>query len=697
MDYYSISALLNLVIQFWLGTFVYLKDKQKGQNRAFALLCYTVVVWSLSDFLLAIRLPLDESTYLYIVKFLHIAIIFFPSAFVKLSFAITNESPKRYFRYFLNYFPILLWFITLFTPFMLESLAIEETKFYSRYFPRAGVLYNLVSVFTLWSIGYWFYRLIHNYKRTTGYKRNQIKYFLLASSVGLLSIPIAFLNTFGIEIPPLDNYIAILYFLIIAYAISKHRLMNIDVVVKKGVTDILLFFAMGIISLFVLFGIEKYSHSVAFKNFVIILLIILFSYLFRRLKPVAEKKVEKAMFGNKYEYLYTLGTISSQWFTVLSLHKFLERMVSDIAQAMRLKCCSFILFNEDGGYYEIGASTEIGQEIDIKHFRISTCDPLISYLNRKKSIIIKEELKAGSDLAVDEQVSILKEMRQLNAEICIPFTIENQLMGILTVGAKPNNEMYNQDDIEILNWLVERGKIMFSYTIHNYKQLQLVSRYAHDLGNPLGNAKAYFLLLEGNLKDEESRKNFASMKKNINFVDECVQNMRESSRIDYEQIASQIKTEEIELEQLISEVVQSLEVVAKGKNISLTCNMGKELPRKVYADRNRLERLIRNLIQNSLKFTEKGKIEIKIGQEDKNLKIIVADTGKGIPKENLPKIFEPFFKIEGSGIVGGMGLGLNIVKKIVELYKGKILVKSELGEGTSFTILMPILEKPILT
>lgn len=622
---------------------------------------------------------------------LHLGAFFIPIFFLHFILELIDGIKEKKRLIIIGYLYCGVLFIMLPSNLFISNVNIDKVGF--KYFLKPGVAYHLFSIYFFSAIVYGLYECYRGLKISTGFKKNQIKYVFFACCIGYTGGATAFFPLFDISMPSWSLYSILLYTCIITYAIIKYRLLDINLVIRDTTVHLISSFILAVpaITLVVLF------REIPIIIGIFILFALMLPLFYTPLKKFLKPVIEKSMFGDKYEYLYTLGTVSNQWFAILSLHKFLERMVNDIAHAMRLKYCSFILFNEDGGYYEMGASTGIGQEIDIKHFRLGADDPLISYLNQKKSIIVKEELKVDPCLIADEQVPILKEMGQLSAEICIPFTIDNQLRGVLNIGAKPDSEMYNQDDLEILNWLVEQGKVMFSYTIHNYKQLQLVSQYAHDLGNPLGNAKAYFLLLDESLKDEESRKNFAAMRKNINFVDECVQDMRESSRIDYEQITKQIKTEEIDLENLVGGLVQSLDGFVKEKNISLICNLENGLPKKVYADRNRLERLIRNMVQNSLKFTEEGKIDIKISQENKNLKIIIADTGKGISKENLPKIFDPFFKTKDSGIVGGMGLGLNMVKKIVELYKGKIWVESELGKGTSFTILMPILGKPVLT
>ena len=109
-----------------------------------------------------------------------------------------------------------------------------------------------------------------------------------------------------------------------------------------------------------------------------------------------------------------------------------------------------------------------------------------------------------------------------------------------------------------------------------------------------------------------------------------------------------------------------------------------------------MQQLFINLTNNSAKFTEKGGIHVRILRSDQtHWAIEVVDTGLGIPKEEIPYIFESFRQVESSTIRkhGGFGLGLSIVRQLVELMKGEIAVSSELGKGSTFTVKLPLLQQ----
>ena len=133
----------------------------------------------------------------------------------------------------------------------------------------------------------------------------------------------------------------------------------------------------------------------------------------------------------------------------------------------------------------------------------------------------------------------------------------------------------------------------------------------------------------------------------------------------------------------------------KEKNLTLEINIAKDIPEKLIGDKSHIKEIINNLLSNAIKYTYKGKVELEITGilKGKNyyLKIVCKDTGRGISKENLKRLFTKFerFDVEKNSTIEGTGLGLVITKKLVELMKGKITVESEVGIGSVFTVILP--------
>ena len=158
-----------------------------------------------------------------------------------------------------------------------------------------------------------------------------------------------------------------------------------------------------------------------------------------------------------------------------------------------------------------------------------------------------------------------------------------------------------------------------------------------------------------------------------------------------------LRYEKINLEKLIKAANQSLQILAKQKKIRLTYEKNARQI-KIFGDESKLEKLLLNIIRNAIKYTEKnGKIKIWIEDDGEFVKINIQDNGIGIPKEDLPYIFERFYRVDKarSRKEGGTGLGLSICLWIAEAHGGYISVESEQGKGSTFTVHLPCLKKAV--
>jgi two-component system phosphate regulon sensor histidine kinase PhoR len=149
--------------------------------------------------------------------------------------------------------------------------------------------------------------------------------------------------------------------------------------------------------------------------------------------------------------------------------------------------------------------------------------------------------------------------------------------------------------------------------------------------------------------------------------------------------------EPLHLQEVIQRVVELMRAQAENKKIDLQFSAPSRLS-MIHADRNSMEGIFSNLISNAIKYTpEGGSVSVQLGEEGGFVKASVSDTGIGIKKEDLSRIFDKFYRVKSSETrqIVGTGLGLSIVKSIVDAHLGSISVESEEGGGTTFTILLP--------
>jgi two-component system phosphate regulon sensor histidine kinase PhoR len=162
------------------------------------------------------------------------------------------------------------------------------------------------------------------------------------------------------------------------------------------------------------------------------------------------------------------------------------------------------------------------------------------------------------------------------------------------------------------------------------------------------------------------------------------------SLAELERPGAELRRERFDLRELVESQARVQEPRAQGAGLGLVVESGPPVP--VVADRARILQVVDNLLDNALKYTERGQVTLRIGERDGRAWCEVEDTGSGIPTDDLPRIFERFYRVDKarSRQKGGTGLGLSIVKHILSLHGGEISARSEAGEGSVFRFEIPV-------
>jgi two-component system phosphate regulon sensor histidine kinase PhoR len=218
---------------------------------------------------------------------------------------------------------------------------------------------------------------------------------------------------------------------------------------------------------------------------------------------------------------------------------------------------------------------------------------------------------------------------------------------------------------------------------------EFLGNVSHELKTPLFTVQGYLLtLLDGAMDDKNvSEKYLNRASKGLERLIYIVKDLDMITKLEVGDLRLNIET--FDIVKLVESVFDLLEMKAAKKKITLTFDMDYNQPIMVLADKERIQQVLTNLVVNSIKYgREKGTTEISIENLIKNKVIVrVTDNGEGISKENVPRLFERFFRVDKSGSrkEGGSGLGLSIVKHIIEAHDEKIYVESELGVGSEFS------------
>lgn len=220
---------------------------------------------------------------------------------------------------------------------------------------------------------------------------------------------------------------------------------------------------------------------------------------------------------------------------------------------------------------------------------------------------------------------------------------------------------------------------------------EFVANVSHELRTPLTTVKSYAETLSEMTDNEVQVKFLGTIIKETDRMTRIVKDLLTLSRLDEDTDAAP-RSEEICLETFVGDICERMKISAEKKNQTIDYKAVNNTP-VFRSDKDKLEQVVINIISNAVKYTSVGgKIEVFTGRLYNDLYIKVADNGIGIPKENLPRIFERFYRVDKarSRGTGGTGLGLAIAKQIMDSLGGRIAIQSEYGKGTEVVITVPI-------
>lgn len=225
---------------------------------------------------------------------------------------------------------------------------------------------------------------------------------------------------------------------------------------------------------------------------------------------------------------------------------------------------------------------------------------------------------------------------------------------------------------------------------------QFISTVSHELRTPLAAMKeGVAIVLDGvtGRLNKKQKKFLDIARRNTDRLDALVNDVLDFQKIEAGSVDLDIRDNDIK--KIASEVHETMILSAKKKGVKLLLEFAEDLP-KVKFDRSKIIQVLTNLVSNAIKFTpEKGRVCVNIRHENEELVISVSDTGIGIPKEDLIKIFDRFYRVKRHNEeTKGTGLGLSIVKGIVTMHDGRTEVESQVNEGTTFRVFLPLDSRP---
>jgi two-component system phosphate regulon sensor histidine kinase PhoR len=317
-------------------------------------------------------------------------------------------------------------------------------------------------------------------------------------------------------------------------------------------------------------------------------------------------------------------------------------------------------------------------------------DALRKILSLSSEVVDKAPLEVIRNAELEEAIrEAIQKGKSAAFELSFPSS-GGKTLEVNVVGISPSPEEIGQEGEK------RKGAIAVFHDISRLKELEkirqdFVANVSHELRTPLTTIKGYTeTLLEGAMKEEVAPQFLQVIQKHADRLTKIVEDLLMLSKVESKEFY--LKWERLPLSELIDDVLDFVKEAAEKKKISISRSIILS-PLEVIGDRIYLEQVFINLLDNAIKYThETGEISISaLEKEQGEIQVMIKDNGIGIPKEDLSRIFERFYRVDKgrSQELGGTGLGLSIVKHIIQAHGGRVWADSKLGEGSTFYIALP--------
>lgn len=700
-----LSLMTTVIVGSIISLIIYYNNPNNATNRAFSFLGFNIVIWSVVNYL-SLHSP-SPQLQLTLIRLSMAASTSFAFAFFLLAhtFPHSKLQLRRKQLVYLASITLVTMFVTL-TPLVFSGVEIEAGNISP--IPGPGmILFIIVAIgFDIAAI----YLLIKKYLQSTGVVKQQLLFILIGV---LLTITLIVLTNFILVIVfKTSQFVSLGYLFTLiflgttAYSIMRHKLLDIRLLVARTVSFTLVTAIIILVSAIGLFAFTQVLPP-KFSTATFIILAVILAYSFNPIQKLIEKLTKNVFYKNPYSSEELLEKLAEDMRSTLSRGTLANTILNELHHTMHVDQAVFLISddkNKSYHYYHI-------DHMQKPEFSENQIHNLTKQSGQQ--MLIFEDLTEGPKKML---------LRQHDISVVIPLRVKNTNHGLLLLGQKASGEIYSQQDIDVLEILMPQ----LSVAIQNAKQYSEIKHFAdtledevdkatkelkdankelrhldklkdefvfiatHELKNPVTAMRGYLSMIQegsfGKIPKQMQEPVDELQESNQQLVN-LVNNLLQIARTEAKTLT--INTQPVNLCSEIETVTKNLKPLADQKDLKLTHECTKEV--KVKADENRITEILNNLISNAIKYSVQGTITITHEKKDNKIVTHVTDQGVGIAKKDQEKLFTRFFRVEEEAAKGipGTGLGLFIVKQLIEKMGGKIWFESEIGKGSTFSFSLP--------
>ncbi len=422
-------------------------------------------------------------------------------------------------------------------------------------------------------------------------------------------------------------------------------------------------------------------------------------------RDVTERKRAEKMLRRRNRELTALYEIGRDISATLDLQTVLERIAMHARALLKADDSEVYLMDDDGE--TLRAIVALGEYAEhIKALPLRVGEGIVGYVAQSGVA----EMVNRVDLD-PRAVQVNGTPVEPQALICAPLTYQERVIGVISLARNESREPFEPADLNFLiglSWQAaiaienarmfaqeEQRVIELARALEKQRELddlkdQLIQNVSHELRTPLGIIRGYAELLDtgelGELRPEQ-REPVAIIARRARMLGKLVSNLTTALEVE----TRHGERKRVNMAALARDLLADFHIAAERAHLTLTAQIAADLP-PVIGDPVHLRRVLDNLLGNAVKFTPAGgNIAVRLWQDNGDVVLEVEDTGIGIPADKLERIFDRFYQVDGSMSrrYGGTGLGLSLVKEIVEAHGGRVIVESTVGEGSTFRVTLP--------
>ncbi len=531
----------------------------------------------------------------------------------------------------------------------------------------------------------WGERILRTYRSTTSPRqRMQAKFWVLGIAVQVPFLLTNFLPIYGIRIYPLGSLGNALFVAVMGYAIVRHRLMDVDYVVRKGVS---FFLALVVVLLPGSLGLAAFGRLIGSEAPVLwtcaaIGLAVIAVVLVPTLQVALEMQVDRALFPRRFDYRRRLRQFAASLIHILDQQDLVKRIGDALSDILNVESCEVMVRDEQTRQLMVAYPT--------------ASDPGTFAPEVTRALEHLEGPTLASELEADHS-PLAGLFRARSWEVGFPLRIHDRLNGVVGLGRHKDLRIISTEDLQLLA-AVGAGAAAALENISLSRQLRrsevvleranrlssvgmLAAGIAHEIRNPLVAVKTFLDLLPQRLDDQEFLTRFRDLSLDeLRRVTDLIADLLTLGK------STTAERRAVAIGATLEPVVRLMDSTARKRQAEVVASFEPGLP-SVWADADQLKQITLNLLLNAIDVTPAGgRVQLDVRQASaESVALEVRDDGSGIPPDQLDSIFHPFFTTKETGT----GLGLAIVHQMVVEHGGEITVDSEVGRGTTFRVTLP--------